>query len=256
MSLRSLFDSQSHLGGINFCFFGDCFQIPPVCNSPCNITFITYETISHFCISVWATPKNAPSAIANAFEIWNSFNFCVILTGNHRQREDPNYLEICRQVRFGDISVENLKLLNTRVISSSPQLKPLQEDSYFRPTCIARNVDRCAINHCMTRAMCPATCTLYQFTAQSTTSNRDINKILFLDDNFTSNISMIHTIYVGMPIVLATNVGTNSNDPKNFGKIILSKGSICHIIGIRLHNHDEPGHHSYINTLYNQKIQL
>ena len=127
----------------------------------------------------------------------------------------------------------------------------ISEDSYFRPTCIARNVDRCAINHCMTRAMCPATCTLYQFTAQNTTSNRDINKI----HNFTSNISMIHTIYVGMPIVLATNVGTNSNDPKNFGKIILSKGSICHIIGIRLQN-DEPGHHSYINTLYNQKIQL
>jgi hypothetical protein len=179
-----------------------------------------------------------------------------MLTGNHRQRKDPNYLEICRQIRFGDISDNNLMLLNTRVISSFPELKPLQEDSFFRPTCIARNVDRCAINHCMTRAMCPATSNLYQFNAQSTTTNRDITKILLLDDNFTSNISMIQTIYVGMPIVLATNVGTNNNDPKNFGKIILSKGSICHIVGIRLNKDDESGHHSYINTLYNQKIQL
>ena len=82
-------------------------------------------------LKVWATPKNGFDTNSIAYDIWNSLNFSIMLTGNHRQREDQIFLEICRDVRFGTMSEKNLQILNSRVISSSPELPPLHERTYL-----------------------------------------------------------------------------------------------------------------------------
>lgn len=108
--------SKKPFGGLQVIFVGDLFQLPPV-------------------------TKSGPIDYVHQSEAWISAKPEVCyLTEQHRQGADDALLDILREMRNGNISPANIKLLNTR-------LQNLDDDTVTR--LFTHNVDVDALNRGM-----------------------------------------------------------------------------------------------------------
>jgi hypothetical protein len=80
---------------------GDFFQFPPVRGPP-----------------LWKTPRKGKDDEENGQLIWHQFKQVVLLDEQMRQAEDPPFRDLLARARSGTLTVDDLTLLNTKVITS------------------------------------------------------------------------------------------------------------------------------------------
>lgn len=103
----------TEFGGVHIIFAGDFYQLPPVGCGP-----------------VYEVPRRGSGQKhILGHEIWKTKLTAVVeLTQNHRQHADPLYAQLLERMRTGVPTAEDLRLLNTRVVSPGnipPQGTPI-----------------------------------------------------------------------------------------------------------------------------------
>ncbi|KAK3247168.1 hypothetical protein CYMTET_43323 [Cymbomonas tetramitiformis] len=113
LHLRKKLDNHEEpMGGLSgIGYIGDLFQLPPVL-PPIPV----YHRVSE---------RSAGTSIDDVGEyIWHELlNTVILLEENHRQ-SDPELLRLCRAMRWGTLTAENLNILNARVINPNTGVIP------------------------------------------------------------------------------------------------------------------------------------
>jgi len=81
-------------GGFSIIFSGDFRQLEPVCSNEKELLFSTLSS------GVWE----------------NNINVVIILNNDHRFKDDPQYGKMLKRMWTGDLSKEDRKVINSRVI--------------------------------------------------------------------------------------------------------------------------------------------
>ena len=96
-------------GGVSIFLFGDILQLRPV-----RAMYIMQE------------PKSEMFLLAFLISsLWHKFNV-IILRQNHRQGKDKKYADLLNRARIGNLTKEDLELLESRVKSLNDQTIPLE----------------------------------------------------------------------------------------------------------------------------------
>ena len=118
--LQELFDCASPFGGMSVIFSGDFRQLEHGQGSEDQKLYTTHSKMF--------------------FE--NLLNAALILENKHRFKEDPMYGEMMSDMWFGDLSVEQKREINKRVVRNRRMLPDVLEDDchYACPTNCHRNI--------------------------------------------------------------------------------------------------------------------
>lgn len=154
----------------------------------------------------FAKPRSGARPLQHAgFTLYNSINFVVFLTENMRARGDPLYTQILSDLRWGQISDEQLAILNSRC---QPCVQPVHDEvsnqNYYRPVVVATNKLRCAINRNMLfHAARTMDQPVFECIAEPTSRSRHIFKhIVDANDDLTGRVPMKLQFVMGMPIMM------------------------------------------------------
>ncbi|CAH2096670.1 unnamed protein product [Euphydryas editha] len=96
--LQQLKQDQGLFGGINIILFGDLMQLPPVSKT----------TGGAYCF-------RQPPSLTGKIDLWRSFSFCE-LPQNVRQAGDNTFVDILNNIRVGELTMYQLKVLDSRRI--------------------------------------------------------------------------------------------------------------------------------------------
>jgi len=92
--LKQIGNGARVYGGFSIIFSGDFCQLEPVCSNESKLLF---------------------SSLSSG--LWDiSINMAIILENNHRFKEDPEYGKMLKRMWNGDLTNEDRKQINTRVI--------------------------------------------------------------------------------------------------------------------------------------------
>jgi hypothetical protein len=92
--LKQIGNGTHHFGKISIIFSGDFCQLEPVCSNDSELLFSSLSS-RH-----WE----------------NSINVVIVLDNDHCFKEDSEYGQMLKRMWNGDLSIENQKNINTRVI--------------------------------------------------------------------------------------------------------------------------------------------
>jgi hypothetical protein len=103
--------NRTHIfGGFSIIFSGDFRQLEPVCSNEKELLFSTLSS------GVWE----------------NNINAVIILNNEHRFKDDPQYGQMLKRMWTGDLSKEDRKVINSRVIAyNGLQLPPVFKGKRF-----------------------------------------------------------------------------------------------------------------------------
>ena len=103
--------NRTHIfGGFSIIFSGDFRQLEPVCSNKKELLFSTLSS------GVWE----------------NNINAVIILNNEHRFKDDPRYGKMLKRMWTGDLSKEDCKVINSRVIGyNGLQLPPVFKGKRF-----------------------------------------------------------------------------------------------------------------------------
>jgi hypothetical protein len=97
-------------GGFSIIFSGDFRQLEPVCSNEKELLFSTLSS------GVWE----------------NNINVVIILNNDHRFKDDPQYGKMLKRMWTGDLSKEDRKVINSRVIGyNGLKLPPVFKGKQF-----------------------------------------------------------------------------------------------------------------------------
>lgn len=114
-------------GGVQMIFIGDLHQLPPVVSSVEKKAFSAlYETEFFFSSKAF---KNFPIKIVELEKVY--------------RQKDQNFIDILNRIRVGSTSVDDMQILNKRVLS---ELKPQQEKMYIHLTGKNKTADEINLN--------------------------------------------------------------------------------------------------------------
>ncbi len=92
--LKQIGNGAHAFGGFSIKFSGDFHQLEPVCNNNSKLLFSSLSS-----------------------RHWdNNINVVIIWDNNHHFKEDPEYGKMLKRMWNGDLSIEDQKQVNTRVI--------------------------------------------------------------------------------------------------------------------------------------------
>jgi hypothetical protein len=120
-----------------------------------------------------------------------------------RAKEDPKYMELLSDLRWGRLSQDQIDRLNTRVRPTDrSESSPGQE--FYRPVVVATNELRGAVNRVMTfETAKKLRRPIYECVAvPSTRSQTIMHQIVNLNDDQTDRIPIKLLFYIGMPIMV------------------------------------------------------
>ena len=92
--LKQIGNAARVFGGFSIIFSGDFRQLEPVCSNDSELLFSSLSS------GLWD----------------NSINVVIILDNDHRFKEDPEYGKMLKRMWSGDLTSEDQKKINTRVI--------------------------------------------------------------------------------------------------------------------------------------------
>ncbi len=92
--LKQIGNKACVFGGLSIIFSGDFSQLEPVCSNDGELLFSSLSS------GLWD----------------NSINVVIILDNNHCFKEDPDYGKMLKRMWNGDLTYEDQKQINTRVI--------------------------------------------------------------------------------------------------------------------------------------------
>ena len=191
--LRQIKNVQKPFGGINILFFGDLCQLPPVHGS------LIFERPERFDLSI---------------HLWRLFSLCE-LTENMRQRGDTIFIELLNRLREGNLTMEDFKLLTTKIISSnSKQSSEFAIGKALRiyPTNqLVNQHNQDALN--FFKSMNITLFTIYAQdkiletdTCREKICKEDISNYISKDPNRTGGLKQELTLFVGARVMLRYNV--------------------------------------------------
>ena len=107
--------NRTHIfGGFSIIFSGDFRQLEPVCSNEKELLFSSLSS------GVWE----------------NNINVVLILDNEHRFKDDPQYGQMLKRMWTGDLSKEDRKVINSRVIGyNGLQLPPIFEGKQTENSC-------------------------------------------------------------------------------------------------------------------------
>jgi hypothetical protein len=107
--------NRTHIfGGFSIIFSGDFRQLEPVCSNEKELLFSSLSS------GVWE----------------NNINVVLILDNEHRFKDDPQYGQMLKRMWTGDLSKEDRKVINSRVIGyNGLQLPPIFEGKQTKNFC-------------------------------------------------------------------------------------------------------------------------
>jgi hypothetical protein len=107
--------NRTHVfGGFSIIFSGDFRQLEPVCSNEKELLFSSLSS------GVWE----------------NNINVVLILDNEHRFKDDPQYGQMLKRMWTGDLSKEDRKVINSRVIGyNGLQLPPIFEGKQTENSC-------------------------------------------------------------------------------------------------------------------------
>jgi hypothetical protein len=107
--------NRTHIfGGFSIIFSGDFRQLEPVCSNEKELLFSSLSS------GVWE----------------NNINVVLILDNEHRFKDDPQYGQMLKRMWTGDLSKEDRKVINSRVIGyNGLQLPPIFEGKQIENFC-------------------------------------------------------------------------------------------------------------------------
>ena len=110
--LKIINENSSPFGGKQMLLFGDLYQLPPIANEK-ELKYLkdTFGGKYFFCSKAYKKGK---------------FDFFE-LTINHRQKDDAAFFEILNNIREGNISDEDLRILNARTKFNNEELRRVVE---------------------------------------------------------------------------------------------------------------------------------
>lgn len=155
---------------------------------------------------------------------------------NMRARLDPVYADILDSLRWGRVSEEQLKILNSRVQPVNRVEEPLLQTSadFYRPIVVCTNKLRCAINSMMIFKVAQARmATVYESMASSSSRSITIvGNLANATDDITNRVPMKLLFYIGMPVMITRK------HPEHLDANIIANGVTGTIVGM-----PPPPHH-------------
>ena len=107
--------SDIPFGGLNVILFGDYLQYSPVLNRPLYYSSTTTEQFIERQIDIQCAQK-----------LMSQLN-CVVELSQQMRTEDKRYLELLNRLRNGQSTIEDYKLLCTRIIGNTSREESLQQ---------------------------------------------------------------------------------------------------------------------------------
>ncbi|KAJ3390067.1 hypothetical protein HDU80_011359, partial [Chytriomyces hyalinus] len=145
-------------------------------------------------------------------ELWNNLNWVAFLTKVWRQKDDPHFLSMLSQMRWGQLTRRDIVDINKYTASSmqgNPPAKPDIGQDFFAPVATAMNTERCAIiRKCIVDTCRELDLPCYRIFATPTNKDNmgDIMNIHYLNDDATSKIPLKFDFYIGMPIMITKRI--------------------------------------------------
>lgn len=96
LRLQQIKHNQLHFGGCNIILFGDLMQLPPVSKT----------TGGAYCF-------RQPATLTGEVNLWHLFDFCE-LPQNMRQGHDTTFVDILKNLRVGELTMQQLEILDSR----------------------------------------------------------------------------------------------------------------------------------------------
>jgi hypothetical protein len=183
-------NADSYFGDMNILTFGDLFQLKPVFGSFIFKNFFLDE-----------------------LHLWKLYT-PLFLTANHRQCNDPTYTAMLNRIRTGVVSIEDVNLLQTRIIdTASLSDPPFAESLRIFPTKILCKIynDACleklvASSHSVSVEVKASNLTMLDGPPQYSDGAADIAELISDNTSDTAGIMLSVQLSVASRVMLVRNI--------------------------------------------------
>ncbi|KAI8847758.1 hypothetical protein BC829DRAFT_433646 [Chytridium lagenaria] len=202
-----------------------------------------FESIN-FCVFLTENmrQRDDPDYTRIGYHVFESINFCVFLTENMRQRDDPDYTRIVRGLRYGHITTSDPDALNSRYIEDVRYIRHLSRLTLQRPVITRQLCVHVMRTEPLSRigmifALSPPKEPIYIVRALPYDHSRMKESYYSLPDHITDCIPMTLTFFKGMPVMFTDKI-IHKDKIGVRDTVLIPKGSVATIVGVQLNKDD------------------